>query len=555
MKKGIVNVAFKPKKMGFSGQTALVANVSRYSTIPYADIISYASKASAVPESAMTMAMEAIYDAMSYFVLNGHSVQVPNLGTFSISVRCKSAATEEDFTADFANNLRGVQIRFLPNPELKSQIAQTSINAEVGDLTGYSSAATINVRSVNCSFTNGFGLLYNGDVVPVAKIQQLIIQGTRLSKDFVGTTPLTVIFLNPDTNGTTEIVVPKDKLHQNYESIWIDGSVLRGLMPNAVYLAGVKVSTEGGSVIKELTFTTPAANAFAIVMVFQNSKRVLAGATLPYVAGQAVNFRMTAVNISQLAAILVGGASANISSIGNGVVEFSVIPSGTGNAPIVCKNEENETLATFNLSFGEASAASPVITAITANGDPLVNGGTTQITAGSNYTLAITGQNLDLLTINSFSKPNGTTLVITSQSATQISMTLSNAQAGVLSCSYNGSTIFSGTLAVAQTGNVTVTGYKETANGSTYGLNIANEVESGVTNNVYFVGNDLDTLTIDNFQASGNGITISAYDAENAKLTYSATSSGSIYIRVDNATIATYQIQVQSDNGGGLDMG
>ena len=132
MKKGTINVGFNPRKMGFSGETALVAKVDRYSTISYADIISYASKAAAVPESSMTMAMEAIFDAMSYFVLNGHSVQIPNLGTFSITVRCKASDSLEDFTADFASNLRNVVIRFLPSPELKADL--TAILPELNSM-------------------------------------------------------------------------------------------------------------------------------------------------------------------------------------------------------------------------------------------------------------------------------------------------------------------------------------------------------------------------------------------------------------------------------------
>ena len=135
-KKGQINIGYKARRIAFNGSEKLVGQADRYSTIPYASIISYAAKAAAVPESSIEMAMEALFDAMNYFVLNGHSVQIPNLGTFSIGVRAKSAADESEFTANFSQNLRNVVIRFLPDSELKQMIASTAISTTV-DEEGY----------------------------------------------------------------------------------------------------------------------------------------------------------------------------------------------------------------------------------------------------------------------------------------------------------------------------------------------------------------------------------------------------------------------------------
>ena len=115
MKKGQVNIDYSGRVIGLSNDEKLVGQPVRYSTIDYPEVIAYAAKAAGVPESTIAMANEALFDAMDYFVLNGHSVQIPNLGTFFISVRVKSTATEAEFTANFAKNLRGVHIRFRPN--------------------------------------------------------------------------------------------------------------------------------------------------------------------------------------------------------------------------------------------------------------------------------------------------------------------------------------------------------------------------------------------------------------------------------------------------------
>ena len=85
MKKGQININYAPRNIAILNKEALVGQADRYSTIEYNAIVAYAAKAAAVPESSVEMAMEAIFDAMNYFVLNGHSVQIPNLGTFSAS--------------------------------------------------------------------------------------------------------------------------------------------------------------------------------------------------------------------------------------------------------------------------------------------------------------------------------------------------------------------------------------------------------------------------------------------------------------------------------------
>ncbi len=131
MEKGQVNISFKKRRIAYNNTEMLVGQSDRYSTISYASVVSYAAQAAGVQESSIEMSMEALFDAMNYFVLNGHSVKIPNLGTFYLSVRVKSAATKEEFIANFAQNLRNVSIRFLPAPELKDRIAATTINTLV----------------------------------------------------------------------------------------------------------------------------------------------------------------------------------------------------------------------------------------------------------------------------------------------------------------------------------------------------------------------------------------------------------------------------------------
>ena len=166
MKKGKLNVTYAAKRIGILGGTYLCGNADRYSTIDYNSIVQYASKAAHVPESSITMAMEALYDALSYFVLNGHSVQIPNLGTFYLTVKCKSEDTVEDFVENFSQNLKSVNIRFLPCTDIKEAIANTSLNVEPGNLSGYVNDDVQQVTKIFIAMSGSFVEAENNITAP-----------------------------------------------------------------------------------------------------------------------------------------------------------------------------------------------------------------------------------------------------------------------------------------------------------------------------------------------------------------------------------------------------
>ena len=131
MEKGQINIDFKKRRIAYNDTEMLVGQATRFTTMSYESVVAYAAKAACVPESSIKLSIEALFDAMKYFVMNGHPVKIPYLGTFYLSVRVKSAATKEEFVANFAKNLRNISVCFLPAPELKARIASTTINTLV----------------------------------------------------------------------------------------------------------------------------------------------------------------------------------------------------------------------------------------------------------------------------------------------------------------------------------------------------------------------------------------------------------------------------------------
>lgn len=549
MKKGQINIGYAGRRIAFNGTEKLVGSAERYSTIDYAAIVAYAAKAAAVPESSIEMAMEAIYDALNYFVLNGHSVQIPNLGTFSIGVQCKTTATETEFTNQFSNNLRNVKIRFLPDPELKAMIANTAISTSV-NLDNYADNGVIAIKSDFFGAGNTLVPANAGRSYAISKngaLTRYIISGTRLSASYIGSIYLTGI----DANGEAVRSLIADTLYsQSYSGITIN---LRNYAnaAGAKFLKKIEVLDKEGNEVFSKTFGD-AVTAPYISGVSIDGKPIAESGTADFVADKLLKIKVYGANLAAAESITIGGIVVEPSAASADNLVFEYTPAATGNAPISVSDGEHAANV-YNLSFGEAGGT--VVTAVTANGDPLLNGSTTNITDGSNYNIAISGYGLAELTAANFVLPAGSSITITSQSDTMIAATLSSAHAGDFKVkNADNEVIFAaGLVVVAPT--VSVTGYKLTQQGATQSLSTAVQVSQvGDQISIYLVGQELDDLTTANFV--GTSVGSLNYTPATGQLTGNLNaSSGSIRITNDDTTIATIQCRVEEDDYNPIDTG
>lgn len=78
------------------------------------ELINYISENSQLPRAVVPAALAAIQKSIVNFVLNGHSVTIPRLGTFTATVRGKGQATAE---AVRATDIEKVYCRFRPSAE------------------------------------------------------------------------------------------------------------------------------------------------------------------------------------------------------------------------------------------------------------------------------------------------------------------------------------------------------------------------------------------------------------------------------------------------------
>ncbi len=83
-------------------------------------LVDYICQNSQLPRAVVPTALAAIQKSIINFVLNGHSVTIPRLGTFNTSLKSPGATTPEAFNARM---IEGVKIYFIPTSNLREQMS------------------------------------------------------------------------------------------------------------------------------------------------------------------------------------------------------------------------------------------------------------------------------------------------------------------------------------------------------------------------------------------------------------------------------------------------
>ena len=119
-----------------SGTTGLayVLRPVRYTTMQSEDIVNYCVANSIVPKAYLSASMVALSQCIKNFLLNGHSVEFPNLGIFSLT---SSGISEADINKVGMEQLHKLNVRFLPCTELKAEVEAVSLEFDgIYDIAG-----------------------------------------------------------------------------------------------------------------------------------------------------------------------------------------------------------------------------------------------------------------------------------------------------------------------------------------------------------------------------------------------------------------------------------
>jgi len=112
-----------------SGEKSLayVLRPTRYSTIDSKQIVDYCAQNSMVPKAYISGAMVALSQCITNFLLNGHHVVFPELGTFSLT---STGFAVGDVDKAGLDQLKKLNVRFLPCTDLKTLVDNVDVELD-----------------------------------------------------------------------------------------------------------------------------------------------------------------------------------------------------------------------------------------------------------------------------------------------------------------------------------------------------------------------------------------------------------------------------------------
>lgn len=127
---GKINLKSKRQYVQVLGRDAYLTRSMTYSKIDSDQLLERAADNSGVSKGLIYTAMDAVMREFRNFLLNGHSVQLPELGTFRFSIRCKAVDSAELVDA---NNVNGRHILFKASPALTALVKAVNLSTDVDD--------------------------------------------------------------------------------------------------------------------------------------------------------------------------------------------------------------------------------------------------------------------------------------------------------------------------------------------------------------------------------------------------------------------------------------
>ena len=121
---GQIQVKTRFQKLAAQEKNAYVSRVRIFSKIPTNELVEHASRASGIPAPIMSASFSAIATQVEELLMNGHSIQLGNLGTMRMSVSCKAVENYDDISSA---NVHTRRIILTPSPALKSKLNMVNI--------------------------------------------------------------------------------------------------------------------------------------------------------------------------------------------------------------------------------------------------------------------------------------------------------------------------------------------------------------------------------------------------------------------------------------------
>lgn len=557
--KGKINVVFVMRYIGALRANRIVANPNRYSTINYKDIVTYAARAAHVPESSIEVAMDALYDALSYFVLNGHNVKIDGLGTFFFGI---NAYAEEQIENAGADAIHRLKIGYLPEKDLReamNNVAVTTTYTNPGNLAVDSSVPT-KISSISYALTqSGTAKAVSlGDRIPVPEGGvYLVIKGARLGKinrvadiqAFRYYSPDDEVYGNDVADGPSPSIVART---ENQVVVYVPRYVSEGLEIQDSFINSLRIVYEDET-RQTYFYSSPYASApqFGDTIQFGGKK-----GSLFILEDYKQKLSIAAAGSSEYMITFLG---ANMNLADNHLVFTNCTAVATAltekKATYLLSNVTGVITVTINVAdnknqYGSpitittsASSTEPVVTSLSANGISVANGGSSTVQAGQSYNFVFAGANLAGLSQSNLVVPQGATISNFAATASQVSFTLTiGSVGGTIGLRLNGATAFSVSVTIPSDIAATITNIEGVSNNGTKSVEISDDNPHAT---LAINGSGLDTLTAANIVFSGATVTLNEGSESHrlATLQFSSSpSDGPLRVQIDGTTVFTLNI-------------
>ena len=479
-------------------QMMYVGRVKQYSQIDFQDIIAYASKATNINEADMYRSMDAVFDALNYFVTEGHPVELPYLGLFSFAINAKAQWSEEEARRSALDGVYRKKITFRPNVQLKALVQNCSVICEV-EKGGRS-------ESDNPQCTD---LYYKKYLDPRSSRQVMWIEGEPLQMRGANLLDCSVVLTVYDEDGdeSTQTLTPTQT-----------GKDLFSVTPDECYGIKTIAIMNGSDVVCQRSFNKAAGDPY-IASVKVNGAEILPGNnTIAKVSGNTYNVQVSGFGVDSFELQVDSEEKAwDYASSAIATVALTV----TGSSVVIKIGN-----ATYNVALSEASA---IVNTLTANGVSVQNGGSSAIIAGQTYHFTAAGSNLASVVSSEITGPG--TVSGFAASANQINFDFVPSGAGTL----NIADLFSVTLTAATSGITSIGGV---SNGGSKALSSASE-------SLAIVGTVPEDATV---TVSGNGSATAAFDTNRTHLNISNANGVINTITIQNGTTTIFQFTVSYDD-------
>lgn len=118
----IVKMAPIKRKNPRTGNMAWYLQKRKYDTISSKELVEAMARNTGIPVAKVAMATDAIVKQLKNFLLNGHSVNIVGLGTFSPRIKSRPSTTKDAVSAD---NVKALLLKFRPQTDIREDMKNT----------------------------------------------------------------------------------------------------------------------------------------------------------------------------------------------------------------------------------------------------------------------------------------------------------------------------------------------------------------------------------------------------------------------------------------------